>query len=94
MHNHTRHWYHARHYTRDRNAHTNTVPGAALERFRMTSVRVFAAAQNVFTVTNYSGFSPELAGGPLDSGIDSFTETTSAYPISRTITLGLNINFK
>ncbi|WP_188548680.1 SusC/RagA family TonB-linked outer membrane protein [Hymenobacter qilianensis] len=66
-----------------------TVPVAALERFRMTSFRVFAAAQNVFTVTNYSGFTPELAGGPLDSGIE-----LNSYPISRTITLGLNVNFK
>lgn len=71
-----------------------TVPGASLERFRMTAFRVFASAQNVFTITDYTGFSPELAGGPLDSGIDSFTSTTSSYPISRTITLGLNINFK
>ncbi|SMB98321.1 TonB-dependent receptor plug [Hymenobacter roseosalivarius DSM 11622] len=71
-----------------------TVPAPVLERFRMTSLRVFASAQNVFTVTDYSGFSPELAGGPLDSGIDSFTASTSSYPISRTITLGLNVNFK
>ncbi|MBC8081925.1 MAG: SusC/RagA family TonB-linked outer membrane protein, partial [Hymenobacter sp.] len=67
-----------------------TVPGTALERFRLASLRVFAAAQNVFTVTNYSGFTPELAGGPLDSGIEGST----SYPISRTITLGLNVNFK
>jgi hypothetical protein len=60
----------------------------------MTAFRVFVSAQNVFTITDYTGFSPELSGGPLDSGIDSFTSTTSSYPISRTITLGLNINFK
>ncbi|WP_022823924.1 SusC/RagA family TonB-linked outer membrane protein [Hymenobacter norwichensis] len=71
-----------------------TIPGAALERLRMTSLRVFASAQNLFTVTNYSGFTPELPGGPLDSGIENPTSTTSAYPTTRTITLGLNVNFK
>jgi TonB-linked SusC/RagA family outer membrane protein len=71
-----------------------TIPGAALERLRMTSLRVFASAQNLFTATKYSGFTPELPGGPLDSGIESPTSTTSAYPTTRTITLGLNVNFK
>ncbi|WP_375434806.1 SusC/RagA family TonB-linked outer membrane protein [uncultured Hymenobacter sp.] len=66
-----------------------TVPGTALERFRLSSLRVFASAQNLFTITNYSGFTPELAGGPLDSGIEA-----TSYPISRVITLGLNVNFK
>ena len=66
-----------------------TVPGTLLERAHLASVRVFAAAQNVFTVTNYTGFTPELAGGPLDSGIE-----LSTYPTSRTVTLGLNVNFK
>ncbi|MBF9237220.1 TonB-dependent receptor [Hymenobacter sp. BT683] len=66
-----------------------TLPTAILEKARLASVRVFAAAQNVFTITDYTGFTPELAGGPLDSGIEATT-----YPTSRTITLGLNVNFK
>lgn len=66
-----------------------TVPGTALERFRLSSLRVFASAQNLFTITNYSGFTPELSGGPLDSGIEA-----RSYPISRVVTLGLNVNFK
>ncbi|GAB3315781.1 TonB-dependent receptor [Hymenobacter humi] len=66
-----------------------TLPTALLERAHLGTVRVFAAAQNVFTVTNYTGFTPELAGGPLDSGIEATT-----YPTSRTVTLGLNVNFK
>ena len=66
-----------------------TVPGTLLERAHLASVRVFAAAQNVFTSTKYTGFTPELAGGPLNSGIELNT-----YPTSRTVTLGLNVNFK
>ena len=66
-----------------------TLPVAVLERAHLASVRVFAAAQNVFTSTKYTGFTPELPGGPLDSGIE-----LSTYPTSRTVTLGLNVNFK
>ena len=66
-----------------------TVPVTALEKAHLASVRVYAAAQNVFTATKYTGFTPELAGGPLDSGIEANT-----YPTSRTLTVGLNVNFK
>jgi TonB-linked SusC/RagA family outer membrane protein len=66
-----------------------TVPVTALEKAHLASVRIYAAAQNVFTATKYTGFTPELAGGPLDSGIEA-----STYPTSRTVTLGLNVNFK
>jgi TonB-linked SusC/RagA family outer membrane protein len=66
-----------------------TVPVTALERAHLASVRIYAAAQNVFTATKYTGFTPELAGGPLDSGIEA-----STYPTSRTVTVGLNVNFK
>ena len=66
-----------------------TVPVAALERAHLSTLRIFAAAQNVFTSTKYTGFTPELAGGPLNSGIELNT-----YPTSRTVTLGLNVNFK
>ena len=66
-----------------------TVPVTVLEKAHLASVRIYAAAQNVFTATKYTGFTPELAGGPLDSGIEA-----STYPTSRTVTLGLNVNFK
>ena len=66
-----------------------TVPGTVLTRAHLASVRVFVAGQNLFTATKYTGFTPELAGGPLDSGIELNT-----YPTSRTLTLGLNVTFK
>ena len=42
-----------------------------------------ASVQNVFTITNYTGKDPEHWG--LDGG--------SAYPVNRTFSLGLNLNF-
>ena len=46
--------------------------------------RVYLTAQNVFTITKYSGFDPEVD----INGID-----LSRYPISRTFNLGINFNF-
>ena len=53
-------------------------------------VRVSASAQNLFTITSYSGMDPERAamGGALDSGIDNL-----GYPNPRSFLLGVNINF-
>ncbi|MBK8877852.1 MAG: TonB-dependent receptor [Haliscomenobacter sp.] len=46
-------------------------------------VQVSLIAQNLLTVTNYSGLDPEIAGG-IDNNF---------YPRPRTISLGLNLNF-
>lgn len=65
-----------------------TIPAELTKRAHISSLRVFATGQNVFTITKYSGFTPELPGGPLDAGIEATT-----YPTSRTLALGLNVNF-
>ncbi len=53
-------------------------------------VRLSAAAQNLFTITKYSGMDPERAamGSVIESGIDNI-----GYPNPRTFLLGLNVNF-
>jgi iron complex outermembrane receptor protein len=56
------------------------------------SLRIYATAQNLLTITQYSGIDPELpqfATGPFDGpGIDN-----NVYPISRRFILGINANF-
>lgn len=59
-----------------------------LTRMRMTNLRVFATSQNLFTYKQFSGFTPELPGDPISSGIE-----LSAYPTTRTVALGLNVGF-
>ena len=49
-------------------------------------LRIYAAAENLFTITNYSGLDPEI--GLNNNGLDG-----GQYPISKTITLGLNLAF-
>jgi hypothetical protein len=61
-------------------------------------IRLSASAQNLFTITNYSGMDPERAATSaknsngvyqvLETGIDNL-----GYPNPRTFLFGLNINF-
>ncbi|MFW5760534.1 MAG: SusC/RagA family TonB-linked outer membrane protein [Cyclobacteriaceae bacterium] len=57
----------------------------------VAGVRLYVGAQNLFTITNYSGFDPEVGDrnqNPLSSGIDY-----GNYPLPRTYRVGANINF-
>ncbi len=58
----------------------------------ITSFRIYAQAQNLFCLTGYSGFDPEINSyyneANLRSGIDLNTT-----PLTRTITIGVNVSF-
>ena len=58
----------------------------------ISSFRLYAQAQNLFCLTGYSGFDPEINSyyndANLRSGIDSNTT-----PLTRTITFGANVSF-
>jgi TonB-linked SusC/RagA family outer membrane protein len=62
-----------------------TLPNKMLGK-AFSSVRVYAQARNLITLTKYSGFDPEIAGGILDTGVDR-----GAYPQARTFSVGLDI---
>jgi len=54
------------------------------------SIRLSASADNLFTITGYSGLDPELSNGSITSaGID----WRDKYPTVRTFTFGVNVNF-
>lgn len=67
-----------------------TLPRALCERSKVfSSLRVFVTAQNLFTITSYSGLDPELGiNNPLDTGVDN-----TRYPSARTYTFGVNLQF-
>jgi TonB-dependent starch-binding outer membrane protein SusC len=65
-----------------------TFPTSVLQRLHITGLRTFVTSQNPFTYQKYSGFTPELPGDPISSGIE-----LSAYPTTRTIAVGLNVGF-
>ena len=68
-----------------------TLPQGVTERIFATSVRVYVSSDNLFTITDYSGFDPEVGqsrGNPLHFGVDY-----GQYPQARTFMAGVNINF-
>lgn len=68
-----------------------TLPMKLTERLGIENLRFYATGYNVFILTNYSGFDPEVSTRrktPLTPGVDY-----SAYPRSRQVVFGLNLNF-
>jgi len=70
-----------------------TVPNT--KKFKISTIRLYVAATNLLTLTNYSGLDPEMtvstnsaAEGDRANGIDWGT-----YPVARNYTFGLNITF-
>jgi iron complex outermembrane receptor protein len=57
-------------------------------------LRFSLTAQNLFTITNYSGQDPEVNVDKSINGVPSFGIDYSAFPRARTVSLGLNISLK
>jgi hypothetical protein len=67
-----------------------SLPQKALKATKMIErLRIYAGAQNLFTLTGYSGLDPEISGGSIYAkGYDD-----GHYPPVRTVTCGLQISF-
>lgn len=67
-----------------------TLPDGLLNKVGVHHLRFFVSAENLFTITSYSGYSPEIGytDGNKQKGVDY-----AQYPQSRKFTFGLNLNF-
>jgi TonB-linked SusC/RagA family outer membrane protein len=64
------------------------VPPRLIQRLHLKSLKVYASATNLFTITKYSGMDPEIGSwDPLSAGIDD-----GYYPQPRIVTFGLNLS--
>jgi iron complex outermembrane receptor protein len=70
-----------------------TVKSDLLERFKMKSARFYVNGSNLFIITNYSGFDPEVDTNKSLNGIPSAGIDYLSYPRSRTFSAGLNVTF-
>jgi TonB-linked SusC/RagA family outer membrane protein len=63
-----------------------TLPNSLMSKIGLPQLklRVYAGSENLITLTKYTGFDPEVGNLGLDAG---------TYPVARTFTLGLNLNF-
>ena len=71
---------------------TYTFPKSFTSKLKIEGIKVYVSAQNLLTITKYSGLYPEIGqlstSNYLSRGVDMGT-----YPQNRTITGGLSINF-
>lgn len=63
-----------------------TLPNRLFDRIGISKFRVYVTAENLFTLTNYTGYDPEVGGGVF--GIDR-----GQYPQARTILGGVQLSF-
>ena len=59
----------------------------------MDNLRLTLTGQNLFVITKYSGYDPEINTGTSVGDIQSFGIDYFSYPRSRTVLLGLNVAF-
>jgi TonB-linked SusC/RagA family outer membrane protein len=65
-----------------------SLPENIINALGVNRTMVYVRGTNVFTLTNYSGYSPEIGGAPLQAGIDM-----GIYPITSVYSIGLNFSF-
>ncbi len=67
-----------------------SLPKSVISKLKIDKFRLYLSAQNLLTITDYSGLDPEIGAtqGALDLGIDR-----GFYPQSRTFLGGVNITF-
>jgi TonB-linked SusC/RagA family outer membrane protein len=66
-----------------------TLPSEISAKAGMKTARAYIRATNLFTVSEFTGYTPEIvSGNPVTNGIDGGT-----YPIPRIFSAGLNLTF-
>jgi TonB-linked SusC/RagA family outer membrane protein len=61
-----------------------TLPASIAKKIAMNNLRVYFSCKNLFTITNYSGFDPEIGVNGFDLG---------HYPVTRMFSVGIDIKF-
>ena len=68
-----------------------TLPKALIQRAKLAQFRIYATVNNIYTLTKYTGFDPEVntrRGSPLTPGVDY-----AGYPRSKAYLVGVNLSF-
>ena len=65
-----------------------------LEKIKLTDLRIFITAQNLWTITDYDGWDPEVSTDFLANGSNVFQGVDFySAPQAKTVTLGLTVGF-
>lgn len=72
-------------YLRIKNVNVGyTLPKHFSQKAKLSTARIYISAQNLLTITKYKGFDPEVGANGID---------LSVYPVTKTISAGINLNF-
>jgi TonB-linked SusC/RagA family outer membrane protein len=64
-----------------------SLPDNTIEKIGLDGFRIYVQGSNLFTITDYEGFDPEIvSNNNLNLGVDN-----NVYPIARILTLGVNL---
>jgi TonB-dependent starch-binding outer membrane protein SusC len=71
------------------------LPQSVLNELNISRLRVYVSAQNIFTITNYPGYDPEVNynSGGATNGNRNVGLDYGSYPNAKSYTVGLNIGF-
>jgi TonB-dependent starch-binding outer membrane protein SusC len=72
-----------------------TLPKKLLSKLKIEKLRVYSTATNLFIITNYSGYDPEISSSVRNNAYSNLTPGIdySSYPKSRGFTFGINVTF-
>jgi TonB-linked SusC/RagA family outer membrane protein len=71
-----------------------TLPKPLLNRLKLQGLRVFAQGQNLYTWHNFQGWDPEVSSiSDIDGNGANAQVTGAQYPVLRSVTFGINLNF-
>ena len=73
-----------------------TIPRRIVEKLSLSNAKVYISGQNLITLTGYSGWDPEIgqvSDNNGNSGVQTRGVDTGAYPITKSVTLGVNLQF-
>ena len=65
-----------------------TVPQNITRKFYVEKLRVYVSGQNLWTITKYKGYDPDIVGGVFAQGIDG-----GHFPNARQFSVGLQVSF-
>jgi hypothetical protein len=70
-----------------------TLPTAIASKVAMSRARVYVAAQNLFTITDYSGYDPEVGSATVGNRVLTTGADFGRFPTARMYTVGISAQF-
>ncbi|MDP4208661.1 MAG: TonB-dependent receptor [Bacteroidota bacterium] len=65
-----------------------SLPKKVISRLKLSNLRFFISAQNILTLTKFSGVDPETSFSPMSYGFQEYS-----YPVLKTCFFGINLSF-